>query len=73
MEKIRNKKLSIAGTLQYLPSFSQQEASQSVEPPQRAAIPSKPRRLRGFFLSSIHYNQSRNVHVNQRHQYIRLI
>jgi hypothetical protein len=29
--------------------------------------------IRGVSLSSIHYNQSRRVYINQRHQYIRLI
>jgi hypothetical protein len=29
--------------------------------------------IRGVSLSSIHYNQSRHVYINQRHQYIRLI
>jgi len=29
--------------------------------------------IRGVSLSSIHYNQSRHVYINQRHQYIWLI
>ena len=29
--------------------------------------------IRGVSLSSTHYNQSRHVYINQRHQYIRLI
>jgi hypothetical protein len=29
--------------------------------------------IRGVPLSSIHYNQSRRIYINQRHQYIRLI
>jgi hypothetical protein len=29
--------------------------------------------IRGVSLSSIHYNQSRRIYINQRHQYIRLI
>jgi len=29
--------------------------------------------IRGFSLSSIHYNQSRRVYINQGRQYIRLI
>jgi hypothetical protein len=29
--------------------------------------------IRGVSLSSIHYNQSRRIYINQRHQYINLI
>jgi hypothetical protein len=29
--------------------------------------------IRGVSLSSIHYNQSRRIYINQRHQYSRLI
>jgi len=29
--------------------------------------------IRGLSLSSIHYNQSRRVYINQRHQYILLL
>ena len=29
--------------------------------------------VRGISASSIHYNQSRHVYINQRHQHIRLI
>jgi hypothetical protein len=47
VEKTRNRKLSLAGHCgtEVAANFPQQEASQSVEPPQRASIPSKPRRL----------------------------
>jgi len=76
---------SACDSVKWYPLFNKNQAARNLRSPElearwrtvaiiiRVVLLSPYLCIRGVSLSSIHYNQSRCIYINQRHQYIRLI